>query len=64
MTEIESFLIAAQKNAIRTNYIKAKVDNTQQNNKSGFCGDRDKTINLIIIGYSKQAQKEYKPKND
>ena len=29
--ETESLLIAAQNNAIRTNYIKAKIDKTQQN---------------------------------
>ena len=27
--QIESLLIAAQNNAMRTNYIKAKIDNTQ-----------------------------------
>ena len=34
--ESESFLIAAQNNAIRTNYIKVKIDNTQQNSKTKF----------------------------
>ena len=31
--ETKAFLIAAQKNAIRTSYVKAKVDNTQENSK-------------------------------
>ena len=31
--ETESFLIAVQDNAIRINYIKAKIDNTQLNRK-------------------------------
>ena len=31
--EIESLLIAAQNNAIRTNHIKARIDKTQQNRK-------------------------------
>ncbi len=35
--ETESLLIAAQNNAIRTNYIKAKIDNMQQLIK---CGNR------------------------
>ena len=35
--EIESLLIAAQDNAIRTNHIKARIDKTQQNSK---CSDR------------------------
>ena len=29
----ESRLLAAQNNVIRTNYVKAKIDNTQQNSK-------------------------------
>ena len=37
--ETESFLIAAQKNAIRTNHIKARIDKTQQNSKCRLCGD-------------------------
>ena len=46
--EIESLLIAAQNNAIRTNHIKARIDKMQQNSKCRRCGDRDKTINHII----------------
>ena len=33
--ETESFLITAQNNAIRTNYIKARIDKTQQNSRWG-----------------------------
>ena len=39
--ETESFLIAAQNNAIRTNYIKARIDKTQQNSRCRLCGDSD-----------------------
>ena len=56
--ETESLLIAAQDNAIRTNYIKARIDKTQQNSKCRLCGDRDETINHIISKCSKLAQKE------
>ena len=59
--ETESLLIAAQDNAIRTNYIKARIDKTQQNSK---CGDRDETINNIISECSKLAQREYKTSHD
>ena len=31
--EIESLLMTTENNAIRTNYIKAKINNTQQNSK-------------------------------
>ena len=36
--ENESLLITTQNNAISTNYIKAKIDNTHQNNKCKLCG--------------------------
>ena len=58
--ETESLLIAAQDNAIRTNYIKARMDKTQQNSKYRLCSDRDETINHIISECSKLARKEYK----
>ena len=62
--ETESFLIAAQDSAIRTNHIKARIDKTQQNSKCRRCGDRDETINHIISECSKLAQREYKARHD
>ena len=62
--EIKSLLIAAQNNAIRTNYIKAKIDQTQLNSRCRFCGDRDEAINHIISECSKLVQKEYKTRHD
>ena len=50
--ETESLLIAAQNNAIRANYIKARIGKTQQNSK---CSDRNETINHIISECSKLA---------
>ena len=44
--ETVSLLIAAQNNALKINYIKAKIDETQQNNNTRSCGDE--TINHII----------------
>ena len=58
--ETESLLIAAQNNAIRTNYIKARVDKSQQNSKCGLCDDRKETTNRMISEYSKLAQNECK----
>ena len=58
--ETESLIIAAQDNVMRTNYIKAKIDKTQQNSKCRMCGDRDETVNHIISEYSKLTQREYK----
>ena len=60
MKESESLQIAAQNNAIRTNYIKAKIDKTQQNCKSRLYEERDKITNYIISEYNKLNQKEYK----
>ena len=62
--ETDSLLIAAQDNAIRTNHIKVRIDKTQQNSKCRLCGDRDETINHIIIECSKLAQNEYKARHD
>ena len=56
--------MAAQNNAIRTNYIKAIIDNTQQNSKCRLRGDRDETINHIISECSKLTLKEYKTTNE
>ena len=64
MREIESLLIAARNNSIRTNHIKARIDKTQQNNKCRLCVDRDETINHIISERCKLAQKEYKTRHD
>ena len=58
-----TLLIAAQNNVIKTYHIKAKIDNTPQNNKCRLCGDRDETVNYLNK-CSKLAQKEYKSKQD
>ena len=42
--ETETFQRAAQNNAIRTNYTKSKIDNSQLNSKCRFRGDKDETI--------------------
>ena len=60
----ELLLIATQNNAIRTNYIKARIDKTQHNSKCRLCGDRDKKFNHIISECSKLAQRECKTRYD
>ena len=37
--ETESLLVVAQNNAIRTNYIKTRIDKTQQNRKCRLYGN-------------------------
>ena len=51
---MESLLIAAQNNTIKTKYVKTKIDKTQENSNR-LCGDRDKTINHIISECSKKS---------
>ena len=46
---------------IRTNYVKARINQMQQNS---LCGDRDETINPIISDCSKLARGEYKTRHD
>ena len=43
-----SLLIAAQINTIKTNYILAKIDNSQKNSKGIFMETRDETVDYII----------------
>ena len=40
--------IVSQNNAITTNYIKVKIDNSQGNSKYRLCGDGEETINPMI----------------
>ena len=54
--ETQSFLIAAQNNAIRTNYVKAETDNAQQNSRYRLCGDKNETINYIMSENINQSE--------
>ena len=49
----ESLLIEAQNNAIRTNYIKVKIDSTQKNSK--LCRQKDEMFNHIMSRSDKLA---------
>ena len=59
--ETESLLIAAQNNAIKTNYNKVKINNMQLNSECRLCGNKNIIINLII---SKLVEKEIKTTYD
>ena len=59
MRETESLLTAAQNNAIRTNYIKSKIDNTQLNSKHRLCVNEDEKVDHTKNEFSKLVQKEY-----
>ena len=49
---------------LRINYIKAKIDNVQQNSKCRLWRERDEMINHRVSKCSKLAQKEYKSRHD
>ena len=56
--EPESLLIAAENNAIQTNYIKAKIYDTRENNKWWVCSNKDEMSYHVRIKCSKQLQKK------
>ena len=62
--ETDSLLTVGQNNAIRTSYIKTKIDIAQHNSKFWLCGNKLETINNIVSECSKLARKEYKTKYD
>ena len=62
--ETEFLQTAAQTNAIRTNYIKARMYKSQQNYICGLWGVGDEKINQIISECNKLAHKEYKTRGD
>ena len=64
MREKESLQIAAQNNALRTNYVKEEIDKTQQNSKCGLRDDWIETIGHIISECSKPVQKECMTRHD
>ena len=60
----ESLVVAAQNQSIRTNQVKAKIDKSQRDSLSRVCRKVDESIDHIVSGCSKLAQKEYKRRHD
>ena len=59
--ETERLIVAAQNQSIRTNLVKAKIDKSQGDS---LCSRKvDESIDHIVTGCSKLAQKEYKRRN-
>ena len=61
---IKALPMATQKQAIRTNNIKAKFDKTQENSKYKMCGKAEESVNHVLSKYSRLAQKECKRQHD
>ena len=58
--ETEGMLMAAQDQALRTNYIKKITDCKDVSPMCRLCGDREETISHIVAECSKLAQKQYR----
>ena len=58
--ETESLIVATQNRSIRTNLVKAKIDKRQRDSLCRMCRKVDESIDHIVSGCSKLAQKEHK----
>ena len=62
--ETESLVFAAQNQSIRTNLVKAKIDESQKDTPCRLCKKDDESIDHVVSGCSKLAQKEYKRRHE
>lgn len=62
--ETESLITAAQEQALRTNYRRAKIEQDGSSPLCRMCGERDETVSHIVSECSKLAQSEYKARHD
>ena len=62
--ETGSLLVTAQNQSIRTNLVKVRIDISQGDFLCRVGRKVDETIDNIVSGYSKLAQKEYKRRHD
>ena len=58
--ETEGMLFAAQEQVLRTNSIKAKIDQQPVSSKCRLCGTKEETVTYIVSGCTKLEQKQYK----
>ena len=56
----ESLLCAAQEQAIRTDYVKQHIDKTSESPLCRLCGKKGESVEHLVSGCEKLAQKEYK----
>ena len=57
-------ILAAQEQALRTNWIRKNIDGQEVSEKCRMCGERDESIIHLIAKCKKLAQKEYKQRHD
>ena len=58
--ETEGTILAAQDQALRTNWVKSNVDKENISSKCRMCGEREETIAHVVSECQKLAQREYK----
>ena len=62
--ETESLIVAAQNQSRRTNLVKAKIDKSQGDSLCRVCRKVDGSIDHIVSGRGKPAQKDYKRRHN
>ena len=62
--ETESLIVVAQNQGIRTNIVKAKIDKSQKDTLCRQYKKNDESIDPVVSGCSKLAQKEHKRRHD
>ena len=62
--ETEGMIVAAQGQALRTNYVKFRIDHNCVSPKCRMCGDKDETVWHVIGECAKLAGTEYKRRHD
>ena len=62
--ETESLIVAAQNQSIRTNLVKARIDKSQGDSLCRMFRKVDESIDHIVSGCSRLAQKEYNRRHD
>ena len=62
--ETESLIVATQNQSIRMNLVKAKIDKSQKDMVCRLCKKADESIDHVVSGCRKLAQKEYKKRHD
>ena len=63
--ETEGLIFAAQVQALRTNAVKARIENQNVSSKCRMCGSHDETVqHIFLCSCPKLAQTEYKKRHD
>ena len=60
----DALLCAAQEQAIRTDYVKHYIDKTSESPLCSLCGKMGESVQHLVSGCEKLAQKEYKGLHD